>query len=40
MVITDIAQLEPQADYTYTDYLQWQFKERVELFRSAKTFNR
>jgi hypothetical protein len=33
MLITDIAQLDPKADYTYADYLLWQFKERVELFR-------
>jgi Uma2 family endonuclease len=33
MVITDITQLDPLADYTYSDYLLWQFKERVELFR-------
>ena len=33
MLITDITQLDPKADYTYADYLLWQFKERVELFR-------
>ncbi len=33
MVITDIQQLNPEAHYTYADYLVWHFKERVELFR-------
>jgi len=33
MVITDINQLDQNGYYTYGDYLLWQFKERVELFR-------
>ena len=31
--ITDLAQLDPEGTYSYTDYLKWQFQERVELFR-------
>jgi len=31
--ITDLAQLDPNGTYSYADYLKWQFKERVELFR-------
>jgi Uma2 family endonuclease len=33
MPITDIQQLDPDAHYTYADYLLWKFQERVELFR-------
>ncbi len=32
-VITSLSQLDPEGIYSYADYLQWQFKERVELFR-------
>ena len=32
-VITDINQLDLNGNYTYADYLLWQFKERVELIR-------
>ncbi|MCC7246641.1 MAG: Uma2 family endonuclease [Saprospiraceae bacterium] len=32
-VITDITQLNPDERYTYADYLLWQFRERVEIFR-------
>ena len=32
-MITDINQLDFNKRYTYADYLTWQFKERVELFR-------
>lgn len=32
-MITSIEQLDPQAYYNYTDYLVWQFRERVELLR-------
>jgi Uma2 family endonuclease len=31
--VTDYAQLDKKGSYTYLDYLHWQFKERVELFR-------
>lgn len=31
--VTDISQLNPDGFYTYSDYLMWQFKERVELIR-------
>ena len=30
-MITSLNQLDPNKKYTYTDYLTWQFKERVEL---------
>ena len=30
--ITSFSQLDPNSYYTYTDYLTWKFKERVELF--------
>ena len=30
--ITSFSQLDPAGYYTYTDYLTWRFKERVELF--------
>lgn len=33
MIITDINELDQNGYYTYGDYLLWQFKERVELFR-------
>lgn len=33
MEITDINQLDPHKIYTYTDYLLWKFKERIELFK-------
>lgn len=32
-VVTDFAQLDPSARYTYADYLRWQFGEAVELIR-------
>lgn len=32
-MITDISQLDPSKRYSYADYLTWQFKERVELFK-------
>ncbi|MBU1822010.1 MAG: Uma2 family endonuclease [Bacteroidetes bacterium] len=31
--ITDFAQLDLDATYSYADYLKWQFRERVELLR-------
>ncbi|NUO01660.1 MAG: Uma2 family endonuclease [Saprospiraceae bacterium] len=31
--ITDLSQLDPNGSYTYSDYLLWQFQERVELIR-------
>ncbi len=31
--ITKLSQLDPNGQYTYGDYLTWQFKERVELIR-------
>lgn len=33
MPITSLDQLDLNATYTYTDYLQWQLKERLELLR-------
>ncbi len=33
MEITDINQLDLNKSYSYTDYLLWQFKERIELFK-------
>jgi Uma2 family endonuclease len=33
MKITSLDQLDLSANYTYFDYLQWQFQERVELFK-------
>ena len=33
MEITDISQLDPQATYSYADYLTWKFAETVELLR-------
>lgn len=32
-VITNINQLNPEGKYSYSDYLLWQFKERVELIK-------
>jgi len=32
-VITDFSQLDLTKQYTYSDYLLWQFSERVELIR-------
>lgn len=32
-IITNINQLDLKGSYTYADYLLWQFKDRVELFR-------
>ena len=32
-IITSLSQLDPNGTYSYADYLKWQFKERVELFR-------
>lgn len=31
--ITDVLQLNPKKQYTYADYLTWQFKDRVELIK-------
>lgn len=31
--ITSLSQLDPQASYTYADYLTWKIQERVELLR-------
>jgi Uma2 family endonuclease len=33
MAITDFSQLDLTKQYTWSDYLSWQFKERVELLR-------
>lgn len=33
MEITSLSQLDLSKTYTYADYLLWQFKERVELFK-------
>ena len=32
-MITELSQLDPEAHYTYADYLLWQFQERVELIK-------
>ena len=32
-VVTNINQLDPKGNYTYADYLLWQFSERVELIK-------
>jgi Uma2 family endonuclease len=32
-IITDINELDLNGSYTYADYLTWQFKDRLELFR-------
>ena len=32
-MVTDINQLDVNKKYTYADYLQWAFKERVELIK-------
>jgi Uma2 family endonuclease len=32
-MITSLSQLDPNGNYTYADYLLWQFDERVELLR-------
>ncbi|HAI75386.1 MAG TPA: restriction endonuclease [Microscillaceae bacterium] len=31
--ITDISQLDPEAQYSYADYLTWQFEQTVELIK-------
>mgnify|MGYP001475237781 FL=1 len=31
--IDDISVLEPEATYSYSDYLRWSFEERVELIK-------
>lgn len=31
--VTDILQLDPKKQYTYADYLTWEFNERVELIK-------
>ncbi|WP_424962399.1 Uma2 family endonuclease [Ekhidna sp.] len=36
--IDDISLLEPEATYSYADYLKWSFEERVELIK-GKLFN-
>ena len=33
MEITSLDQLDPTKEYTYADYLTWQFEQRVELIR-------
>jgi len=33
MLITSLAQLDPNGTYSYADYLTWQFTELVELWR-------
>ena len=33
LLITDISQLDPDGRYSYTEYLLWKFKDRVELIR-------
>jgi Uma2 family endonuclease len=33
--LTDVAQLDPEGYYTYQDYLNWTFPERVELIRGT-----
>jgi len=33
MPVTSLSQLDPEATYTYADYLSWKFQERVELLR-------
>ncbi len=33
MAITQFSQLDPNKIYTFTDYLTWKFKERVELIK-------
>ena len=32
-MITQPSQLDPNGNYTYADYLTWQFDETVELFK-------
>lgn len=32
-MITSLSQLNPEAHYTYADYIIWKFQERVELFK-------
>lgn len=32
-MITSLDQLDPNAEYTYADYILWQFQERVELIK-------
>lgn len=32
-LITDLSQLDPKKQYTYADYLNWRFEERVELIK-------
>jgi len=36
-MITHISQLDPEKVYTYTDYLTWQLKDRVELIKGYIT---
>jgi hypothetical protein len=31
--INSLSQLDPEGFYTYADYLNWQFQERVELIK-------
>lgn len=33
VIVTNINQLNPKGNYTYADYLLWQFSERVELIK-------
>lgn len=33
MEITSLSQLDPNKTYTYSDYLLWKLKERIELFK-------
>ena len=32
-MVTSLDQLDPNAEYTYADYILWQFQERVELIK-------
>lgn len=32
-VVTSLSQLDPAGIYPYADYVLWQFRERVKLFR-------
>lgn len=36
--ITDLSQLDLNAEYSYADYLSWQFNERVELIKGKISF--
>ena len=34
-MVTSLDQLDTNAEYTYADYILWQFQERVELIKLA-----